>query len=211
MRKEVSVSQEVKPVGVDGEVKGKDKAVTEQTTKLNGWDLEEFQQTIEAVEEQPEAGKLTWRSRAEWDSGFGLDVHTEEIEQLGEVIRRKFTLRGDHPPELLGENTGPTAVETLLAALGSCVAGTYAAHATAQSIEIEELEVEIEGQIDLNGFLQLRPARPGLSGVEVKVRVKSDADEAVLQELGRLTTQASPVYDSVSNPVSAELSVERAQ
>ncbi len=183
----------------------------EQSTKLNGWDLEEFQQIVEAVKEEPEVGKLTWRGRVGWDAGFGLDVHTEEIEQLGEVIRRKFTLRGDHPPELLGENTGPTAVETLLAALGSCVAGTYAAHATARGIEIEELEVEIEGQIDLNGFLQLRPTRAGLSFAKAKVRVKSDADEDVLEELGRITTQASPVYDSVSNPVSTELSVEPAR
>ncbi len=180
----------------------------EQTTKLNGWDLEEFQATVETVKEQPEAGELIWRSRAEWDAGFGLDVHTEEIEQLGEVIRRKFTLRGDHPPELLGANTGPTAVETLLAALGSCVAGTYAAHATARGIEIEELEVEIEGKIDLNGFLQLQPIRAGLSEAKARVRVKSDADEATLEELGRITTQASPVYDSVSNPVSTDLSVE---
>ncbi len=180
----------------------------EQSTTLNGWDLGEFQATVEAVREQPEAGKLAWRNRTEWDEGFAVDVHTEEIEQLGEVIRRKFTLRGDHPPELLGENTGPTAVETLLAALGSCVAGTYAAHATAQGIEIEELEVEIEGQIDLNGFLQLAPTRAGLSGAKVKVRVKSDADEAALEELGQLTTQASPVFDSVSNPVPIESSVE---
>ncbi len=188
---------------------GKEETMTEQkAAKLNGWDLEAFQATVEAVKEQPEAGELTWRSRAEWDAGFGLDVRTEEIEQLGEVIRRKFTLRGDHPPELLGENTGPTAVETLLAALGSCVAGTYAAHATARGIEIEELEVEIEGQIDLNGFLQLRPTRAGLSFAKAKVRVKSDADEEELEELGRITMQASPVYDSVSNPVSTELSVE---
>ena len=54
----------------------------EQSTKLNGWDLEEFQQTVEAVKEEPEAGKLTWRSRAEWDAGFGLEVRTEEIEMM---------------------------------------------------------------------------------------------------------------------------------
>ncbi|MDP8889187.1 MAG: OsmC family protein [Thermoproteota archaeon] len=66
---------------------------------------------------------------------------------------------------MLGANTGPTAVETLLAALGSCVARTYAAHATARGIKIEELEVvDIEGKIDLNGFLQLKPIRAGIGG-----------------------------------------------
>ncbi len=55
-----------------------------------------------------------------------MDAYADAIEQLGETIPRQFTLRGDDPPELLGENTGPTAAEILLAALGSRVAGTPA-------------------------------------------------------------------------------------
>jgi uncharacterized OsmC-like protein len=61
---------------------------------------------------------------------------------------------------LLGENTGPTGVETLLAALGSCIAGTYAAHATARGVERDDLEVELEGRIDLNGILQYARRAP---------------------------------------------------
>ncbi len=182
---------------------------TTQARVLNGWDLEAFEATVQEVQKNPEAGKLTWRERVVWDAGFGLDARTEEIEQLGQVIRRKFTLRGDHPPELLGENTGPTAVETLLAALGSCICGTYAAHATAQGIEIEEMEVEIKSQIDLNGFLQLAPLRAGLTGVRATVRVKSNADEPALQELLQITRRASPVYDSVANPVTIESTIQR--
>jgi hypothetical protein len=91
--------------------------------RLNGWQLDEFNKTIETVKQTPEAGKLTWRSRMTWDAGFGGDARPEEIEQLGEVIQRKFTLRSDHPPELLGENTGPTAVEILLSGLGACIMG----------------------------------------------------------------------------------------
>lgn len=177
------------------------------TRELNGWNLEQFQATVAAVQEQPEAGKLTFRTRTRWDAGFGVDGRTEEIEQLGQVMRRKFTLRGDHPPELLGHNTGPTAVEALLTALGSCVAGTYAAQATARGVEIEELEVEIEGRIDLNGFLQLAPTRAGLMGAVVNLRVKADADQAVLQELLEGTRKASPIYDSVSNPVAVTSAV----
>ena len=76
------------------------------TTTLNGWDVEAMTQAITMVKEQPEAGLLTWRGRSIWDGGFGLDVRTREIEQLGEVMDRHFTLRSDHPPELLGHNTG---------------------------------------------------------------------------------------------------------
>ena len=93
------------------------------TTTLNGWDVEAMTQAVTMVKEQPEAGLLTWRGRSIWDGGFGLDVRTREIEQLGEVMDRHFTLRSDHPPELLGQNTGPTAIETVLAALGACMTG----------------------------------------------------------------------------------------
>ena len=67
------------------------------TTTLNGWDVEAMTQAITMVKEQPEAGLLTWRGRSIWDGGFGLDVRTREIEQLGEVMDRHFTLRSDHP------------------------------------------------------------------------------------------------------------------
>ena len=101
------------------------------TTTLNGWDVDAMTQAVTMVKEQPEAGLLTWRGRSIWDGGFGLDVRTREIEQLGEVMDRHFTLRSDHPPELLGHNTGTTAVETVLAALGACMTGQFAAEATA--------------------------------------------------------------------------------
>lgn len=183
---------------------------TEARTQMNGWDLDDFQGAVKMVEDDPQAGKLTWRSHVEWDAGFGVDVRTDGIEQLGQVMPRKFTLRGDHPPELLGHNTGPTAVETLLAGLGSCIAGTFAAQATAQGVEIRRLVVEIESPIDLSGMFRLRPVRPGLAGVDVRIHVDSDADEAALEEIRRATTEASPVYDSVANPVAIDSRVVRA-
>ena len=76
---------------------------------LNGWDLEAMNSAVEDVRENPDAGRLTWRGRVRWDGGFGLDARTDSIEQLGARLPRRFTLRGDHPPELLGANTGPTA------------------------------------------------------------------------------------------------------
>ena len=204
--------------------------------ELNGWNLEQFQSFVNTVKQHPEAGKLTFHTLSRWDEGFAVDGRTENIEMMPDkTIKRKFTLRGDHPPELLGANTGPTAVETLLAALGSCVAGTYAAHATARGIKIDELEVEIEGKIDLNGFLQLKPVRAGIGGggvrgagsnssdntdygkkeedgthgLSVNIRVKSDADEKKLKEIAEVTKKASPVYDSVSNPVKITSFVSR--
>ena len=178
--------------------------------ELNGWNLDQFQSVVKMVKEKPEAGKIRFQTRTKWDEGFGVDGRTEEIGMLAQTIPRKFTLRGDHPQELLGMNTGPTAVETLLAALGSCIAGTYAAQATVRGIKIDYLEVEVDGSIDLQGFLQLAPIRAGPSDIKVNVRVKSnDTEESKLLEIGELMHKASPVTDSISNPVKIDISTEK--
>lgn len=168
---------------------------------INGWDTEAMEHAVEDVRRTPEAGRLTWRSRVVWDGGFGLDVRTQEIEQMGEVITRRFTFRGDHPPELLGGNTGPTAVETLLAALGACMAGTFAAQATARGVEIDDLEVDVQARIDLNGFFGLADVSPGLSDVTLEFRVGCDADQTTLDEILAATRDHSPVHDSLTRPV----------
>lgn len=180
------------------------------TTQLNGWNLEALNEAVEGVREVPEAGKLTWRGRVRWDGGFGLDVRTDEIEQLGEALPRRFTLRGDHPPALLGNNTGPTAIETFLAALGACMAGTFAAQATTRGVEIDSLEIDVEGVMDLNGFFGLRPVAPGLSDVKLGFRVRSDADDATLREILAAAREHSPICDSVTRPVGVATSVTKA-
>jgi uncharacterized OsmC-like protein len=105
----------------------------------------------------------------------------------------------------LGENTGPTAVETLLAALGSCIAGTYAAHATARGVKLDELEVEVEveveSMIDLNGFLQLAPTRAGLQGVRATLRVRADADEATSTRSGASSPRRPPCTTRFRTPL----------
>ena len=179
------------------------------TTTLNGWDVEAVTQAITMVKEQPEAGLLTWRGRSTWDGGFGLDVHTREIEQLGEVMDRHFTLRSDHPPELLGKNTGPTAIETVLASVGGCMTGAFAAQATARGVRIDSLTVDLECTIDLNGFFGLQPIRPGLRDVTLSFRVASDADEETLQEILDAARSRSPVFDTVTKPVAVATTLQK--
>ncbi|MCG6986501.1 MAG: OsmC family protein [Thiocapsa sp.] len=166
--------------------------------ELNGWSVEALRDAVNEVEARPEAGLLTWKSRVRWDGGFGLDVRPESIEQLGTAMPRHFTLRGDHPPELLGQNTGPTAIETLLAALGACMAGTFAAQATARGIELSRLEVEVEGRIDLSGFFGLRPVAPGISDIRLTFDAEAEDGAERLPEVLEATRALSPVFDTVT-------------
>ncbi len=187
-----------------------EREVTEQrAANLNGFDLEELQGAANMLQERPEAGKIAFRSRHEWDEKFAVDGYAEEIEQAGQVIRRSYEFRDDYPAELMGTNSGPAPMENLMAALGACVASTYASQAAVLGINLDDLAVDLEAELDLRGMFKLAPVRPGLSRIKAKVRVKSDADDATLEELGQVATQLSPVFDSVSNPVPIESLVER--
>ena len=53
--------------------------VREGTRQLNGWDLEAFQEAVTIVDEQPEAGLLTWRGHVTWDGGFLCDSRCRVI------------------------------------------------------------------------------------------------------------------------------------
>lgn len=185
---------------------------THESTVFNGIDVGQLEATVKAVKETPQAARLTFRSSYRWDGGFAGDAHLGEIEQLGRRIGdgRSFQLRSDHPPELLGHDTGPSAVETLLAALGSCIAGTFAAQATARGIAVDSIEVDLEAPLDLQGFLQLAPVRPGPTRIGARVRVRSNAPDEALRELCEATKATSPVYDALANPVAVESWVERA-
>jgi uncharacterized OsmC-like protein len=175
----------------------------------NGLDLDLLQGAVDGIREHPEAGTVIIRTRHRWDDGFAVDGFAEEIEEAGEVTARRFRFRTDWPPSVGGRDSGPSPGEAVLAALGGCVAMTYITKAASRGVAVDELEVTIEARVDLQGVFELDSVRAGLSGAMVTVRVRSDADDALLDDLGRTVTRTSAVYDSLANPVPMQLAVQR--
>jgi hypothetical protein len=70
-------------------------------------------------------------------------------------------------------------------------------HAAVRGIILEKVESEVEGDLDLRGFLAFSDAvRPGYQEIRVNFKVETHPENvATLRELVRL----SPVYDVVSN------------
>jgi uncharacterized OsmC-like protein len=179
------------------------------TTWRNGLDLSVLRGAVDELRDHPEAAVVTIRTRHRWDNGFAVDGSANEIEQAGEVTARTFTFRTDWPPEVGGQDSGPSPGEAILGALGGCLAMTYITKAAIRGIEIEELEVTIEAAVDLRGVFELDTIRAGLAGAVVIMRIRSDADDAELNELGQTVTRTSAVYDSLTNPVPMQLAVQR--
>jgi uncharacterized OsmC-like protein len=179
-----------------------------QDTIRNGVNVTKLGQTIEAVKQQPEIAQFKFRARNHWDTG-GHNVATvdtfygtcQEMEH-----KAPFVMHADEPAVLLGEDNGANPVEFVLAGLSGCMTTTLAYHAAGRGLNIESVESQYEGDIDLHGLLDLDPnVRSGYREIRVKFKVKGDADEATIQELVR----KSPVYDTLANPVKIKIEVEK--
>ena len=98
-------------------------------------------------------------------------------------------------------------MEHLLNALGYCLTTTLVYHAAARGIKIDELEAELEGDIDLRGFLGItNEVRRGYQNMNVKFKVKTDEEN--LDRL-RALSRLSPVFDVTSNGTNVTVEIER--
>jgi hypothetical protein len=80
------------------------------------------------------------------------------------------------------------------------------AHAAVRGIEIEELESELEGDIDLRGFLGLAMDVPkGYTNIRAKFRVKAKPEDGSrIRELAYF----SPVFNTITHGANVEVEVE---
>jgi uncharacterized OsmC-like protein len=106
------------------------------------------------------------------------------------------------PPVLLGRNEGANPVEFLLHALAGCVTTTTVLHAAARGIEVRRLSTELEGDLDLQGFLGLDPnVAAGYQGIRIRMHVEADCSDEELDELLAFVRDHSPVCSTIRHPV----------
>jgi uncharacterized OsmC-like protein len=110
----------------------------------------------------------------------------------------------DFPPEFSGEGKGPTVCERCMSSLGACIIQTIVAHATATGINIDIVTIDIEGNIDLQGFTGLSTdTRPGAQGFRSKVNIKSStASQEQIGQIYEIGKKFSPAFDTLTNGTS---------
>lgn len=177
-------------------------------TQVNGIELDVLKQTIGAVQQDPELARCRFQATNRWQGG------TRNLGRVGSFYAAKqdhehaqtFEMGADEPPLLAGGDTAPNPVEHLLMALASCLTTSIVAHAAVRGIDIQELESQVEGDIDLRGFFGLADDVPkGYQQLRAKFRVRSDAPPERLQELARF----SPVFNTLLDGVDIALDIER--
>lgn len=113
---------------------------------------------------------------------------------------RDFKISIDEPLEFKGTNTAPNPVELLLATLGGCVILTYRDYAKKFGLNIEDLIVNLEGDIIPGGWLDEQGReRRGFKQIRYEVQIKTEAPEEKVRQLHELVEKKCPVRDILSN------------
>jgi uncharacterized OsmC-like protein len=177
-------------------------------TRINGIDLKVLKETVDAISDDPELGKCHFRARNKWIDANHNQTSIKSFYGAKQELAHKqeFELHADEPPMLAGADEAPNPVEHLLNALASCVTTGIVAHAAVRGIHTHELESELEGDIDLSGFLGLNAdVSKGYTDIRVRFRVKADSD--AMEKLKELA-YFSPVFNTITQGANVDIQVE---
>ena len=129
------------------------------------------------------------------------------------LVSRQHTIEVDEPDVLAGGNAHANPVEYALASLASCQAITYRFWAAKLGIQLDGLEIAVEGDLDLHGFFGLdTEVRPGFTGIRVDVTPLGPESLERYGELADAVDAHCPVLDLFTNatPVERRLAVSAA-
>ena len=184
--------------------------INEMPTTVNGVNVDELWNTVDAVKKSPVIAKFKFRANNQWIEGGFNRTTVKDFFGLQQDHQHEatFKLDADEPPLLLGTGKGPNPVEYLLTALAACVTTSLVYHAAAKGIALNSVESRLEGDIDLRGFLGIsKDVRKGYQGIRMYFKIDADVPQEDLQELVKLGPSYSPVFDSITKgvPVTVEL------
>jgi uncharacterized OsmC-like protein len=182
------------------------------STVINGVMVDDLFNTIDAIKATPAVAKFKFRIRNQWEGGSQnrstVDKFSGAMQELAHP--KPFVLEADEPAILLGKDMAANPVEYLLHALASCLTTSMVYHAAARGIQVEEIESSFEGDIDLHGFLELdKNVRQGFQSIRVNFKIKADVPDEQLQEIVKLGSSHSPVFDSLTNGVPVSVTAQR--
>lgn len=185
-----------------------EKVQEEVRRSINGVDMEGVEELKAALESDPDLGSMRFYATHDWVEGARSRTVVDRLGRGGkEVVRSDaFVLESDEPEALLGKDTAPNAVVWLLHALASSLSVTIAYHAAMREMTIERLNISIEGDIDVHGFLGLSDeVRSGFQDLRVKIDIAASGTREEVEGLVRYAESVSPIMDSLRNRIPLEV------
>jgi uncharacterized OsmC-like protein len=181
---------------------------TPATSVVNGIDTTALLSTVAAIQASPALGACRFRASNRWQDGTHNRTSVDGFfgAQQEMAHRQPFAMDADEPAILAGGDIAANPVEHLLHALASCLTTSLVAHAAVRGISLGAVESQLEGDLDLRGFLGLDATVPkGYTAIRVTFRVEAaPRDLPALLELARF----SPVLNTLTAGTAVAVSVE---
>lgn len=118
-----------------------------------------------------------------------------------ETNARGFKILMDEPEDLGGTNTAMNPVEATLCVLGACQTIVASAFAAAQGFTFEEFHVELEGDLDPDGFMGLADVRNGFQEIRFVMHFKTNESQEKTEAFADFIEKTCPVGDCLANGV----------
>jgi uncharacterized OsmC-like protein len=138
------------------------------------------------------------------------DVETELIQNYyAQVQARDHGFESDEPATLAGgKDRGPRPLEYFLAGFAFCQEVIYAKNALAMGIDIDDISIDVNGDVDLRGVFT-DDASPGFvdDTIEYTTYIDSPAPRAKLAELVAQAEHHCPAHDALRNPMGFDRTV----
>lgn len=196
----------------------------------NGISIAALSEFAHEVRGAPAEGRAAYGVTLDWEAGTRATARADGMRIGTHRVARSFSWTVDEPRQLLGSNHAASPQEYLLSGLGGCILVSFLAGATTRGVRLESLDVTVEGEIDLRGFLGLAgdaeaaptdrppaeaapadgaPAGPpepgavptGFEGIRYSIRARGDAEPAVMEEIHREALLHSPNAATIRRPV----------
>ena len=116
----------------------------------------------------------------------------------------EYKIDYDFPIQFSGEGRGPTVCESCMGSLAACLTQTIVIHATSRGIQIDSINIDVEGDVDLRGFTGIdSDVRPGAQQFRVNLKINSNtASKEQIDELHEIGKKFSPAFDTLTNGTS---------
>ena len=122
-----------------------------------------------------------------------------------ECESRDFKILLDEPVSLGGTDKGMNPVECLLSSLGGCKCIVARAFAQKHKINLNHIEIELEGTLDPDGFLGKNPdAKIGFSHIATKFKIDADNTREEIEKYIEFIESNCPVQDTLTNAATFE-------
>jgi uncharacterized OsmC-like protein len=169
---------------------------------VNGIDLDALGEATEAVKQDPANGIVAFRVRTEWTGQTRSETTVYSVIMGGERIERRHKVVADEPYELLGTDSAPNPQELLMAAVNACMMVGYVAQASVRGIRLTTCRIEMEGALDLRGFLGLDETVPnGYRKLDYVVTLEGDGTREQYAEIHEAVKATSPNFYNINQSI----------